>query len=273
MHYYIDGYNIIFRVLHVSESLQLQREALIYDLSYKADLFDLDLTVVFDSHYQEGDRDLSHFDRLKIVYTSKGESADDYIIKAVKHSVTPKQEVVITSDNHLAWKIRSLGGKAEPAEEFMERLQRRFKNHIEGIEESEEAEEFSEPEAVISPQQVTIVSSVELPTLIQPSQKKCKKTGGDSCQPAKASLPEECFEYYQRAFEQEYESLKNEEFPTLIVSAASEEVPSSKPASKKAKPDKTGSIEDKLSDSDRWLKAFERDQEEKNSDNEGFELL
>jgi len=273
MHYYIDGYNIIFRVLHTSEALQLQREALIYDLSYKASLFNLNLTLVFDSHYQEGESTKSHLDSLEIIYTSKGESADEYIIKAIKHGVNPKRLVVVTSDNHLAWKVRSLSGKAEPAEEFMERLQKRFKNHLQGVEPSEETELFKQPEVDSSLNQPSSTASLEMPTLIRTPQKSIIKIDPESQTPIKSSLPEECFEYYKEAFEEEFETLQSQDFPTLIVPPLSEETAPSKLTAKKEKAEKMGHIEEKLSDSERWLQTFEKNKDKRSLDDEGFEPL
>lgn len=267
MHYYIDGYNIIFRVLHAQETLQLQREALIYDLSYKATLFNLNATLVFDSHYQEGERTQSHLDRLEIVYTAQGESADDYIIKAIKHGVNPKQLTVVTSDNRLAWKVRSFGGKTEAAEDFMDRLQRRFKNYLQAPEQPIEVE--PPPSAVSSPSQETVRASLELPTLIQPPEKIRKPSKGKSQIPEKTSMPEECLNDYQDVFEKEYEALVSS-FPTLIKTPMPEAEPLPPKASKKTK-DKSGTIETQLSDQERWLQAFENHQDV--SEDQDFELL
>lgn len=273
MHYYIDGYNIIFRVLHATETLQLQREALIYDLSYKSELFNLDLTIVFDSHYQESDSSRSHLDRLEIAYTSKDETADDYILKAVKHHRTPKQLVVVTSDNHLAWKARSLGAKTEPAEVFMERLQKRFRNYLEGEEEVETEALYEEPELPkakeleVEAPKVTPSAPFELPKLIQPPPVKSKKAKPGT--PVRSPLPEECFEYYQNAFEKEYETIQKQELPTLILP----DTPKEEPPQQKIKEPKVGRVEQKLSDRERWLQAFEKSKDKEADPFEGFEPL
>ena len=46
MHYYIDGYNLLFRTLQGTRELRTQREALVIDLDLKAGLLGLDITVV-----------------------------------------------------------------------------------------------------------------------------------------------------------------------------------------------------------------------------------
>ena len=54
MHYFIDGYNLLFRLLHGSEDLQSEREAIIYELNKKISLIKLDVAIVFDAAYQIG---------------------------------------------------------------------------------------------------------------------------------------------------------------------------------------------------------------------------
>src|SRR4051794_8621543 len=77
MHYLIDGYNILFRLLHGSDDLQSQRQAFIYDLNKKISLINLDVSIVFDSTFQIGGRSRTHYDALEILYSAEGETADE----------------------------------------------------------------------------------------------------------------------------------------------------------------------------------------------------
>ena len=43
MHYFIDGYNLLFRLCMDSEDLQSQREAIIHDLNKKISLIKMDV--------------------------------------------------------------------------------------------------------------------------------------------------------------------------------------------------------------------------------------
>ena len=130
MHYYIDGYNLLFRQLYSAKTLQEQRNALIQDLVTKISLLELNATLVFDSSYQSGDSTRSHKQLLEIIYTAEKESADDYILNCLKAKSDRRQETVITSDQRLAWRARRLNAKTEPIEEFIGWLNQRCKNKL-----------------------------------------------------------------------------------------------------------------------------------------------
>lgn len=130
MHYTIDGYNLLFRLLFSSRPLQEIREKVIHDLNQKFELLHIDATVVFDAsfHLEGGER--FHIHNLEIVYTQPHESADDYILNSLKNISHPRQEIVVTSDKGLAWRSRRLGAKTESVEEFIGWLNERYKNRI-----------------------------------------------------------------------------------------------------------------------------------------------
>lgn len=130
MHYFIDGYNLMFRILRAGDDLQSQREKIIHDLHEKIQLLDLDVTLVFDAQYQYGDETRSHLHPLEICFTREGETADDYIIGALKAAPNHRQETVITSDNKLAWRARRHLAKTESIEEFMSWLNKRYRNKV-----------------------------------------------------------------------------------------------------------------------------------------------
>lgn len=136
MHYYVDGYNLIFRTLVSGESLQNRRERLIADLSDKIELLKLDTTLVFDSQYQSTEATRHHYKNMEIYYTDKAETADDYIIKSVKNSTRKNQLTVITSDLQLAWRVRREGALTMLVEEYLDWLQRRFRNKVHQLRES-----------------------------------------------------------------------------------------------------------------------------------------
>ena len=81
MHYFLDGYNLLFRLLHNGEDLQSQRDSIIFDLNKKFSLLKLNASIVFDSAFQIGGRTRSHYDALEILYTAKRETADEYILR------------------------------------------------------------------------------------------------------------------------------------------------------------------------------------------------
>jgi len=125
MHYYIDGYNLLFRLVSKQGLLQRQRELLIADFGEKLQWIHFDMTIVFDATYQQGGRTRSHYRNLEIIYTSKGETADEFILSELAHSSNPRNETVITSDKKLASQARMLQAKTESVEQFHQQM-----NHL-----------------------------------------------------------------------------------------------------------------------------------------------
>jgi predicted RNA-binding protein with PIN domain len=128
MHYFIDGYNLMFRRLRLGTDLQTQRSYIIKELDESASILQLDITIVFDAHYQCGIGSRSHYNSLEICFTEEGETADEYILKALKKTAKPQHEIVITSDKKLASFARRHLAKAESVEKFMMWLTKRRQN-------------------------------------------------------------------------------------------------------------------------------------------------
>ncbi|MCE2982516.1 MAG: NYN domain-containing protein [Parachlamydia sp.] len=129
MHYYIDGYNLLFKLSHPA-ILQAARERLIEDLNQKAALLNLNATLVFDSTFQLSEASRSHFYHLEILFTAHGETADEHIIDIIKNLRSKGQATVITSDKHLASTIRHLGALTEGVDAFTQRINKSFKKKI-----------------------------------------------------------------------------------------------------------------------------------------------
>jgi predicted RNA-binding protein with PIN domain len=126
MHYIVDGYNLIFRLLYSSSPLQEQRAKIIKDISEKAKLLKLNITIVFDSSFQTGESTRTHINDVEIIYTAQYESADDFIINLLKHK--DKNNTVITSDQRLAWRARRQNAHSETVEDFIRWLNKRYQN-------------------------------------------------------------------------------------------------------------------------------------------------
>jgi predicted RNA-binding protein with PIN domain len=127
VHYYIDGYNLLFRIKHSGEDFSLERQKLIEDLNEQASFLDLNLSLVFDAQYQESESSKSHYQNLEILFTSFGETADDYILKVIQNE-PEKAITVVTSDKKLAYLAKMSHAKTETIEEFLDWLNRRSKN-------------------------------------------------------------------------------------------------------------------------------------------------
>lgn len=120
MHYYIDGYNFLFRVSKKKLPLEKKRDLILITLNEELEKLRLNTTVVFDS--SDGLRDHAsrgHLAALEIVYTTKNESADEYIFKAIENAPSPQNETVVTSDRALASKCKYLGAKILSIDQFL----------------------------------------------------------------------------------------------------------------------------------------------------------
>ncbi|WP_068467675.1 NYN domain-containing protein [Candidatus Protochlamydia phocaeensis] len=233
MHYFIDGYNLLFRLMHGSDDLQQSRQQIILDLNKKISLVKLDVSLVFDAAFQEGDRTRSHFDALEILFTAEGETADEFILEEIKNSIFPQQETVVTSDKRLAWQARHRSAHTESIEEFMVWLNKSYKNKL---------KQLKNPRP---PPKKTVASPIPAtlkPLLPSPS-------------PAQQAKAEECGDYYTRIFEERYQELLKQEKPRKLKETA-------RPPSKKRKRAKDPFKEERPSvegptEMERWLKTFE----------------
>ena len=150
MHFYIDGYNLLFSTLRATAGeLKDQRETLLADLSHKITHLNLDVTIVFDATSRLDDSNRSHLQDLEIVFTSHGQIADDYILSAIKHSPNPLQETVVTSDKKLAYSIRIHGGKTQSVTSFISWLNKKFEKKPTEISPQEETPSPSKKTSVI----------------------------------------------------------------------------------------------------------------------------
>lgn len=239
MHYYIDGYNLLFHILHTGESLQEQRLKLISDLQTKISCLELDVTIVFDSHYQKDNSTRSHLNLLEIIFTSKGETADEFILQDLKRCASPKNHTVVTSDKKLSWLCRRLLAKTESVVEFITWLNKRYKNRL-------------------RQKKITSTSEKNLPPLLQKQQIPEPKVFKSI---TKKSSTEECFDYYLETFEKNL----SEQTPPNSTKKSRTSKPLSNRSKKKIPSSKKQSF---LSDTQRWLQQFENN--EKNNDDLNF---
>ncbi len=128
MHYYIDGYNLLFRTSNSNlTDLQAQRKSLIDSLNVKIAGLKLRVTIVFDSQFLPGEGSRGHFHHLEICFTPAGVTADDYILQELQYCFTPEKVTVVTSDKDLAQKARNYSAETKSIEEFLNWLNSRHK--------------------------------------------------------------------------------------------------------------------------------------------------
>lgn len=233
MHYYIDGYNLMFRVMRADDDLQKQRQDIIQDLEIKVNLLELDVTLVFDAQYQDSESSRSHVNRLEICFTSIGETADEFILHALKAERRPTLQTVVTSDKKLAWLSRRALAKTESVEEFITWLNRRYKNKLSENKKNKSKKNTAPP----FPQTTKPKSSPKPPQT-----------------PDSHSPPEQCFDYYLNNFETEFLSITQEQAKKKEIKKST-----SKTSRQKKRPQPTSKQDtDSLSNEARWRNAFER---------------
>ncbi|MBA3815617.1 MAG: NYN domain-containing protein [Parachlamydiaceae bacterium] len=229
MHYFIDGYNLMFRVSRAEGVLQKRREEIIQDLEVKINALDLNVTLVFDSQYQNSESSRSHILRLEVLFTNVGETADEFILQALKEDTRPNLQTVVTCDKKLAWLARRRHAHTETVEEFISFLNRRYKNKLQ-------------------PKKIPLKL---IPSIVP---KKLSTTPDLS-----KSSPEDCFDFYLNQFQSSYTSLVEEknskkEAKKLKAGASS--------STKKKRKATAAPKADDPSIMQRWLTAFHRDIDE-----------
>lgn len=130
MHYFIDGYNLMFRLMPEFDDFMSARHSLIEQLNRKAGSLHLQVTLVFDSQYQAGEESRTHFHHVEIIFSNEGETADECILRALKLK-NSRQTTVVTSDKKLAWFARRCEAKTVTAEAFVDWLERRYRHRFE----------------------------------------------------------------------------------------------------------------------------------------------
>ncbi len=231
MHYYIDGYNLLFRAYGPSvNDLKSHRESLISSLNVKVASLKLDVTVVFDSQYLVGEGSRSHYKHLEICFTPLGITADEYILQQLQFCSAPQREVVVTSDRDLAYKARNYSASTESVNEFLGWLNKRYKKK-----ESTGKKEIFPPPSKKKVEGLSAKKTDDVEKPIEPP--VIEKV----VLPPKGSI-----EYYLWQFEEKLNTLKISE-PTKSLK------PHLKQKSKKIIPKIEHSH---LTEEDRWLKIF-----------------
>ncbi len=223
MHYLIDGYNWIFRILRAGNDLIEQRTKMVRELNEKAQYLDLNMTIVFDAHHQGGELHKSHFKHVEIVFTAAGETADDYILHYLKHCRLPDECTVVTSDKKLAWQARRRSAKTEEISPFLQWLDKRYVNKKRRIKKPSPAP--------------------HVPKALPPKKEAQKGPGIDV-------MPEDCFDYYLQEFEKSLQAVESKE------KIKKPSTPKYKSRKKKFKPKEQPELSSAEDDFNRWLTAF-----------------
>ncbi len=125
----IDGYNLI-GILH--QNLEKAREYIIDKLDEYSLKRGHEITLVFDGYRSPNlERKIFLRNRLKIVYTRMGESADEYILRTI--STDKREWIVVTSDRSIqkeAWAQRCIPVDSNLFMDIMDKALREKVNEV-----------------------------------------------------------------------------------------------------------------------------------------------
>jgi predicted RNA-binding protein with PIN domain len=123
VHYWIDGYNLLFRITKNYREMRQNERKLLSSLNQSIILLKYHATVVFDGREKDPPEALRrNFDALALIYTPHNQTADDYILEALSDSADPSKETVVSSDYELLGKAKQRGAHTLTIEEFLSRL-------------------------------------------------------------------------------------------------------------------------------------------------------
>lgn len=214
----IDGYNLLFGTNLSANILKDDREDLIQSLTKMLQLAKMEATIIFDAHIQDTPGSKGHLGPLEMIFTEKGELADDLILKKIRTSTKPHHVLVVTSDKRLGERAKRLLAKVISVKEWLRQLS---KLAAKGAKEKKNVLPLKKEKAPIIPQENA---------------------------PARSKEPESDYGYYLYAFEKRYDAIK-EDIPAPKVS---------KEKRKKPKSPKKENLEPTVSEFERWLRLFEK---------------
>lgn len=126
MQYWIDGYNLLFKMPHLKGSLEEKRRQLILKLNHFAKEHNLPFTLVFDATKDKDRHSFrSHYDQIEIIYATAAPTADEYIIQHVESASNRSTICVVSSDKGLIFQVRTLGAETLSLREFVNFLDKK----------------------------------------------------------------------------------------------------------------------------------------------------
>ncbi|MBI3901136.1 MAG: NYN domain-containing protein [Chlamydiia bacterium] len=120
MHYYLDGYNILFSLSHSKKSLLHQRKELTLFLQEAFAKKKIRGSLIFDGKVNlEEESGRAYPSPLELVFTSQGETADAYILEQAEFCKHRSQLTVITNDQGLRRHLRYMRVKTMDNQKFL----------------------------------------------------------------------------------------------------------------------------------------------------------
>lgn len=126
-HFFIDGYNLLFHLLHRDSTdvkwLENRRNQLITSLKTLTKAYSFTATLFFDGSYSTN-LELARYtvENLEILYTPSKQTVDQLLLgttNSLKHLCNPHTSVLVTSDHLLASYMRPQVHTVMNSEEFV----------------------------------------------------------------------------------------------------------------------------------------------------------
>jgi predicted RNA-binding protein with PIN domain len=128
VHYWIDGYNLLFRLTKDYKTMRAQERSILLALNQAISHFKYSVTIVLDGREKDPPEAIRrNLDSLALIYTPHYQTADDYILEAIAASSHPEKEMVISSDLELLSRAKQRGAHGQTIEQFLAKLTRKKK--------------------------------------------------------------------------------------------------------------------------------------------------
>ena len=123
MHYLIDGYNLFFSLTEENPTRNTRLELIetLEKLTYHAHI---NASIVFDSRDDVASNYASVIDHesLEVIYSARGQSADEYIIEFVSALKEPKRVCIVTNDKAIIMQVKQYGAHNKSLAAFLSQL-------------------------------------------------------------------------------------------------------------------------------------------------------
>lgn len=118
MSYIVDGNNVMGQTPGWHRDKARSRRMLLEKLAAFARVKKAKLTVVFDGAPDPAMPEGAAFRGVRVLYAERGSDADTRIVRLVEESPDPRGLTVVTSDRHLAFRVRSCGAVVTQSGKF-----------------------------------------------------------------------------------------------------------------------------------------------------------
>ena len=120
MEYWIDGYNLLFKIGMYTKTLEQSRKSLIGELRLHLIKSNLRAKIIFDSSEAHGSEfpSVTSTTPLEIIFAPAKLSADDYIIEMLEHSRSARNTTIVTNDSQLSFRAKGCKAFTLSIDEF-----------------------------------------------------------------------------------------------------------------------------------------------------------